>query len=181
MIPLIAAAAMAGLGMAKNELIDKPATAQANKARAHANKYSPWTGVREQMVNQKDTFSEGLNGGMAGFGMAGGFGGMGGAAGAAGAAKGAEAVGGATSSSVSPTSTPSVSLGGSQAKVGSTAANFQPLPGSMSPKVAPASSPNMFSAPNMTPTSGRVSPYGALAETLGLRGNQSSLRGPGRY
>jgi len=60
----------AGVGLLKNELIDKPKARKAKELQAKLETYSPWTGVHGRAVDTPDTFESMLKYGATGASMA---------------------------------------------------------------------------------------------------------------
>jgi len=63
---LAAPAIGAGIGLLKNELVDKPQHSRMQKAQAEITKYSPWTGMKGKTLTPPSAFGSMLQGGMAG-------------------------------------------------------------------------------------------------------------------
>lgn len=55
-----------GTGVAKSELVDRPKEDRQRKLAAATQRYSPWTGLKAQPVQEADPFGSALQGGMAG-------------------------------------------------------------------------------------------------------------------
>lgn len=66
MDPLTLTAIMAGTGILKNELIDKPQSRKLNKAEAAKTYYSPWTGMKGQTVAAPSSIDAGMKYGLTG-------------------------------------------------------------------------------------------------------------------
>lgn len=56
----------AGIGLLKNEMIDKPRAADFNRLQATKERYSPWTGVHGQPVQMPNPFDAALQFGATG-------------------------------------------------------------------------------------------------------------------
>ena len=71
MDPLTLSLIMAGTGMAKGELIDRPEAEKKMKMEAIKSMYSPWTGQQGDIAGVKspDTLNQGLQWGMSGYGL----------------------------------------------------------------------------------------------------------------
>ena len=65
MIPLIGALT----GLAKSELVDRPAEDKDRELQAATAKFSPWTGLSPRDVKRADPFGSALQGGMTGLSM----------------------------------------------------------------------------------------------------------------
>lgn len=59
----------AGAGLVKNEMIDKPRAHKQRELAAATERYSPWTGMHGQPVQESDPFGNALQFGAAGAGM----------------------------------------------------------------------------------------------------------------
>ena len=57
----------AGIGLAKNEIVDKPREKRERELAAKTAMYSPWTGMTPNAVKESDAFGTALQGGLAGF------------------------------------------------------------------------------------------------------------------
>lgn len=58
-----------GLGLAKSELIDRPKEARQRKLAAETQRYSPWTGLRANAIQEADPFASALKYGTTGASM----------------------------------------------------------------------------------------------------------------
>lgn len=67
MDPLSVAAIMAGVGLGKSLLIDKPAAQRHNWLQAQTQRYSPWTGLRAEGLKYADPFGAAMQGGVSGY------------------------------------------------------------------------------------------------------------------
>lgn len=67
MDPLTMAAIMAGVGIGKSELIDRPREARQRKAEAERIKWSPWTGMNQPaQIDEAKPFDAAMQGAVAG-------------------------------------------------------------------------------------------------------------------
>lgn len=66
MDPITMAAIMGGLGLAKSELVDRPAANRQRKTEAEIARWSPWTGMAAQRTKDADSFGATVQGGLAG-------------------------------------------------------------------------------------------------------------------
>ena len=57
---------MAGLGLAKSELIDRPREERQRQQAANTMRYSPWTGMAPNAVQEADPFGSAIQGGLTG-------------------------------------------------------------------------------------------------------------------
>src|SRR4051812_793732 len=64
MLPLL----LAGAGLAKSELIDRPRAARDRQMQAEIARYSPWSGMKADpsMIHEADPLGSAMQGGMAG-------------------------------------------------------------------------------------------------------------------
>lgn len=65
-MPILGLAIAAAVGVAKGELVDKPKEERKRKLEAEKERWSPWTGVHGQDVNEHDTVGNALQFGAAG-------------------------------------------------------------------------------------------------------------------
>ena len=69
MDPLTLSAIMAGGGLLKGELIDKPKEAQDVWLAAQTQRYSPWTGLKAGAIQRADPMASAMQGGVQGYAM----------------------------------------------------------------------------------------------------------------
>lgn len=69
MAPLALAAIMAGGGLLKSELIDRPKSRKQYELAANTQRYSPWTGLRAQTPEDPDAFGAAMQGGVQGYAL----------------------------------------------------------------------------------------------------------------
>lgn len=108
----------AGVGLLKGGVLDKNKEKRQRKQEAEIARYSPWTGMQAQRVQEADPLGSAMQGAMGGAMLGQGLGGMGGGGAAAAAPAGGAAA----------TSDPGVaaSLTGGQSQMGQTAPGVDP-------------------------------------------------------
>lgn len=67
--PLALAAIMAGTGLLKSELIDRPREDRQRRLAAETQRYSPWTHLQAGPIQEADPFGSALQGGLQGAAM----------------------------------------------------------------------------------------------------------------
>lgn len=65
-MPLMGLAIAAAAGLAKDQLVDKPADARKRKLAAETQRYSPWTGLKADPVNDSNTLGTMMTAGATG-------------------------------------------------------------------------------------------------------------------
>lgn len=66
MDPLTAAAVLGGVGLLKSEFIDRPREDRQRKMAAVTARWSPWTGMSPNQIQEADPFGTAIQGGLAG-------------------------------------------------------------------------------------------------------------------
>lgn len=69
MDPLTMALILGGTGLLKSELVDRPKEDRQRKLSSATQRYSPWTGLKADPVQEADPFGSAMQGGVQGFAM----------------------------------------------------------------------------------------------------------------
>lgn len=69
MDPITMGLLFAGLGVGKSELVDRPKEERQRKLAAEQTRWSPWTGIKPQEVQEADPIGSGMQFGMTGAAM----------------------------------------------------------------------------------------------------------------